>query len=831
MTLSKEHLEYLKEQLRGARAMLLTGAGFSAAATDMSGTALPSGGALAQEIWAICFPGEPFDAASSLPDLYQHALARHRKALTDLIQKRLTVQSQSLPDYYRVWFSMPWRRVYTLNVDDLDSAAARRFSLPRIPVPISGTSAAHRGSVGAADALEVIHLNGTLDDVPDHVTFSTSQYGRRLASPEPAFHRLVGDLASHPFLFVGTPLDESVLWQHIELRGERGGRDFREMRPKSFLITPSLARARQELLKAFNVEWIQADASQFAATLSSLQPQAEAGLSLLQRRAPGLPRIPVVSELVADAKPEASSLFLLGAEPEWRDIVRGRAITRTFDTEVLAAANKIMEEQRIATTNQEAGVQAKVLLISGTAGVGKSASLMRAAMALSASGKALAWVGQEVEASTRDIRELARVKDGPPVIAIDDADRYGMEVAPLLNDLQDEGRIWLVLIAMRASKIERALNPSRLRVPVREMVVPGLTDSDIQGLLRALDSENRLGILKGKTPDERERAFRVAAGRQLLVAMLEATSGKRFEEKVVEEWEQLTVPAQMIYALIALATSFRDTLNKDDVLLGVGDLAAGGQGNETLNALTELTRRHIILASNDGSACRARHRHIADVLLNQLQASGRLGSVHIRLAYVAATKVSDSMPRRSRPWRLLKALINHDYLLKFLGFDNARKVYEAIEDLLQWDYHYLLQRGSLEVEEGDISLAQNLLSQAYSLAPADPYVVTEYAYMQLRRAITSPGMQGVRELVDEAMEMLEDQIDARGERDRYPAHVLGSQALAWTRHGYLPKDERERILRKVLYRLEQAVRWHPREKDMQQLHDDVKREYLGLRIK
>lgn len=830
MKLAKPDADYLKEQLRNARAVLLTGAGFSADAKDADAKPLPLGGALAQEIWDVCFPGEPFDNSSSLADLYQHALARHRKALTALLQKRLTVSSQDLPDYYGTWLSMPWLRAYTLNVDDLETATARRFALPRPPVPVSGTTAPHGGRVVAPGSLEVIHLNGTLDDVPDNITFSTSQYGRRLASQAPAFHRLVGDLAGHPFVFVGTGLDESVLWQHIELRGERGGRDFREMRPRSFLISPTLSRARRELLKEFNVEWIPGSAAEFAAVLSSMQPQAEAGLTLLQRRAPGATGIVLVADAVAAANPDAPSFFLLGAEPEWRDIIKGRAISRTFDVDALTAAAKILDEQKAAKTNRDAALLPKIVLISGTAGAGKSASLMRAAMALSAAGQSVAWVGQEAEVSTRDLREFARAKTGASVLVLDDADRYGMELAPLLNDLQEERRLQLVLIAIRSSKVERALNPNRLRAPVKEMVVPGLSDDDIQALLHILDVENKLGILKGKTQEEKERAFRVTAGRQLLVAMLEATSGKRFEEKVVEEWEQLSVPAQMIYALIALASSFRHALNRDDVLLGVGDLAAGGQGNETLNALTELTKRHIVLANEDGTACRARHRHIADVLLNELQSSGRLGSVHVRLTYVTATKVSESMPRSAKPWRLLKSLINHDYLMKFLGLDGARKVYEAVEALLAWDYHYLLQRGSLEVEEGNINLAQNLLSQAYSLAPADPFVVTEYAYMQLRRAITSPGMPGVTQLVDDAIGLLEEQIETRGDRDRYPAHVLGSQVLAWTRRGGLPKDERERLLAKAVYRLEQSVRWHPREKDVQKLHDDVKREYLGLRL-
>ena len=829
MTISKESLAYLREQLRQARPMLMTGAGFSAGAKNILGKSIPLGGGLAQELWKLCFPNDPFEENSTLQDLYQHALARHREALAELLLKTFTVSPQSLPDYYATWFSIPWQRVYTLNVDDLEVAAASRVSLPRTPFSVSGAVSARVAPSSRHDVLEVVHLNGTLEDIPDKVTFSTSQYGRRVGSQDPAFHRLVGDLAGHPFVFVGTPLDESALWHHIELRGERGGRGFRELRPKSFLVSPSLARARRELLRDFNVEWIEANTQDFTAVLKDLEPHAAAGLAKFARPS-AASGIPLVANLVADAKPEAPSFFLLGAEPEWRDVLTGRAVTRTFDTAALQTATTILEKQLSAKNEATAAEISKVLLISGTAGAGKSTALMRACVAVSATGKGVAWIDKDTEVSPRDIRALARGTGAPPVIAIDDADRYGMELASLVNDLQQERHVKLVLLAMRASRIERGLSPARVKVPVEEMVVPGLTDEDISGLIAALDKENRLGLLKGKTAAQREAAFRQKAGRQLLVAMLEATSDKRFEDKVTEEWDQLSLHSQAIYAMVALATSFRHALNRDDIVLGVGDLAAGGDSNETLNALSDLTRRHIITGNDDGSGCRARHRLIADVLLDSLQASGRLGSVHVRLAYVAATKVSEAMPRSARPWRLLKSVINHDYLFRVLGLDGARQVYENIESLLSWDFHYLLQRGSLEVEAGDIRLAQNLLEQAYSLVPSDPFVVTEYAYMLLKRASSSPTAKESVALAEEAIALLEEQIEARGERDHYPAHVLGSQVLSWTRRGGLPLSERERLLQKVLFRLDQAVRWHPRDKEIQQLRADVQREYLGLRV-
>lgn len=823
-------LAYIKEQFKNARLILLTGAGFSSGATDKQGKKLPIGSSLAEEIWKICFVDDPYDEQSTLPDLYQHALSRHRALLKDLMLRRLAVSSETLPDYYKLWFSAPWRRIYTLNVDDLEQAANLRFGLARRVVPVSGTRGYLNERYVDNSDLVVIHLNGLLEDVPEHVTFSTAQYGRRLSSQEPAYNQFVNDLASYPMIFVGTKLDEPVLWQHIEMRGERGSRQMREMRPRSILVTPDLARARRELLSEYNVEWIQADAEEFSECLKECDSEFCIGNSKLQSHGNNQPEFPLVSDLLNAAK-KNNSFFLMGAEPEWQDILASRAVVRTHNFSLFEKASILCEAHKNALQKGETLNISKILIITGTAGSGKSTSIMQLVVSLSANGNSVTWIGSDNDASLRDIREYTRSAKVTPVIAIDDADKYGSDLCGLLNDLQDERKVHLVVVSMRSSKVDRILTKARLKEEAQEISIPGLTDSDISSLLEVLEKEKKLGILTGKTYSEQERAFKQKAGRQLLVAMLEATSNKRFEEKVVDEWDELTEQARNIYSLVALATSLRHSLNKDDVLLGLSDLDTEALGNETMNALNDLVRRHVLQSKNDGSSIRARHRHIAEVLVDELQRTNRLGSVHVRLAHVAAVKVSENLPRYAKPWRLLRSIINHEYLFRVLGLNNSRKVYENIENILPWDFHYFLQRGSLEVENGDVRLAQLYLSTAYSIAPSDPFVITAYAYMLLRRSLAEPGGLESCDTFNKAIEMLEEQISERGYKDSYPVHVLGSQVLAWVRRGGISRDEKEKVLRRTISHLEDSVRFHPRTREIVNLRDDVLRELLAMQLK
>jgi hypothetical protein len=252
-------ISYLTAELGRGRLTLFTGAGFSSEAKDCAGRFIPTGPELADELWRLCYPDGPEERDSSLQDLFHVALERERDALQRLLAERLTADPASLPDWYEPWFKLPWRRCYTVNVDDLEAAAVRRFGVTRRPRVISAMDVhASHDSEPPRDWLEVVHLNGIVTDGPERVTFSEMQYGARLAHEDDCYHRLAADLERLPFVIVGTRLAESPFWQHLDGRTVEG-------RPRSYLVAPQMPRARHELLRGLNVEWIQASARDFTA--------------------------------------------------------------------------------------------------------------------------------------------------------------------------------------------------------------------------------------------------------------------------------------------------------------------------------------------------------------------------------------------------------------------------------------------------------------------------------------------------------------------------------------------------------------------------------------
>lgn len=807
-------VQHLKGQFEQGRPILFTGAGFSLSATNILNEPIASYTVIKERIWDLCFPGEKFDPATGLQDLYEHALQRHRKDLKDLLSRSFTVNPRSIPEWYLLFAELPWKRMYTLNIDDLDTAWNSRFSLPRSIVSVSATSPDAPQHRATPRATESIHLNGELSDIPEFVTFSATQYADR-AKTDQWYIQFTADLITNPVVFVGTRLEEPPLWQHLVLRHGRGGRDLVEMRHRSYLVTPTLDRAKQALLAQYNVEWLPMTAEEFAASvLSQFVSVAPGGFAALAAQE-GIDtrggKLRDVTELAV--YPGEQNEFFMGSEPIWADVQSGRAIEREIDNQLLSDA-----KSQLALTNMRG-----ILLLSGTAGSGKSTSLKRLALGLSSEGRTVGWSDRFTELSPLNLRAAMSNAKAPSVLAMDEADMYGNELPRLLRDICTLDEFPLVAIAVRSTKVDRALaSPILEGIPVIEHSMPPLSDPDIPKLIDVLDRAKRLGILTGKARPDQVKAFRDEAGRQLLVAMIKATSGRELKEKAYEELSDLPSAASGVYAVICLATAFKFGLSRDEVLIATRDTT-----NTSLNALAMLLSRHIVTADRGGMVS-CRHRVIADLVVDELKTRGQLANAVTGLSLLAATKVAQHIHRSARPWRMLKQFINHEFLCSVCGLQYAQNLYGDLEELLSWDYHFWLQRGSLEVKYGDTRIAEQFLGAARSLSSGDYLVDTEWAYLLFRKAIDDFGIDA-QSLVEEAKQILLS-IIARS-HDRYAYHILGSQGLSWVRYRIADPTQKERYLRGLMSTLEVGHNKNPRAAELQNLLQDVKLEYLKLAIK
>jgi hypothetical protein len=793
--------------------ILFVGAGFSRSAFSRSGKPLPGVAELREALWEVAFPDVAFDG-SDLDDVYESAVMQAGRSTAELMRDRLTVDVTSLPDEYRIWLSFPWYRAYSLNIDNLEVAASRKFDLPR---GVRSVSALRDALPAVEGELLWIHLNGDLEDLPE-VTFSQRQYGERQATWDAWYSNLVREMQHHPVLFVGTSLDEPPLWQYVEARGRRAGR--RELRPGSYLVTKELRLARRTALRQYNVDFVPGTADDFCRDLLvSLEDASERGRrSLAQGPGQVLGASAAVNDLAALMSDSADDEreFLLGREPRWSDLISGFAVERAFDT-------TLADDVRTSGS--------RIVILTGTAGSGKSSSAMRYVLGLQAEGQRVAVIDILTEARLPQIRAAVQVAS-PDVVYVDDVGRFGSSAWGLLEDLADGNDHLVVVGCLRSTAYQRLEMPIRVEADERaiQRTIPPLEDGDIDALINALHRANRLGTLRGRSHDERREAFARSAGRQLLVAMIEATSGLRFDEKIDSECRQLDPTAGLAYAVLSIAGAQRSGLTVQELLT-----ACGSDGGDVVRALNELERQHLVVRR--GGLLHLRHAVVAERAFRFYRETRQLADPLRGLAFSMATAADPGNLRHTRSGRLLIRLINHDQLLRWMSNSDAhvdlasvRAIYEEVEALLSGDHHYWLQRGSLETEQGSLELAKNFLDQAKSLASDDPYVQSEWAYMSLKRAYTNAADPESITQAAAALDELRDVVLARGQQDSYPYHIFGSQGLAWAKRSPLAHDEKVRLMLELRDVVAEGVKLHPGNRELQRLRQDLDREYMMLAV-
>jgi hypothetical protein len=397
----------------------------------------------------------------------------------------------------------------------------------------------------------------------------------------------------------------------------------------------------------------------------------------------------------------------------------------------------------------------------------------------------------------------------------------------LIRDCQNAPRSPLMLVELRSQHADKCLIAEHMRgaAPV-EITMPRLSDRDIDLVIDSLDRENRLGRLKAMSRDQRRYAFREGADRELLVAMYEATTGLKFRDRIIDEFRDLHAPANLIYAIAAVAGSRRFDLSRDEILLAVGD-----SSNETLNEIDRLIRRGLLIQARSApERITIRHRQVGELLLDGVKEMGFMQRVVAGLLTAGAAKAHVDLPRSAKPFRLIRTFLNHEFLHEVLDVQQGRNVYADCEALLHWDHHLWLHRGAFEVEWGDLGLAENFLAQAKALMPGDAFIRNEWGYLLFKKAIRNAGKIESARWAAEASEILValtyDDIPRP-----HPYHILGSCGLTWGTKSISDDAERAKYLRELQGHVARGMKLFPGNMQIRRAHSELEEAYLRIAVR
>lgn len=795
----------IRSSLLSGRAVLVTGAGFSRAAVDVNGDSLPLGRDLAKQIWPIAFGNEPFDDHSSLGEIFRLANRKAGTLLGRHLEMVFTVDRERLPPRYANWFQIPWHRVYTLNIDDLDLAVSETNSLVRQIKPVSASTSTP-GQAHSSE-LTVVHLNGQLTDFPS-LTFDPPTYGERTSRQDAWYQEFVADIVTRPTFFIGTVLEEPPFWHYLTQRGNKGS--VSETRPKSWLISKNLPAARKALLAEYNIDLIEAYESDFYSEYvePDLTELASATERLTEKGAPPSHQYihDVANEIASATKGSAD--FLLGLEPEWGDVTQGFAAEFEWD-------RQLIEDLRTASDG--------VWIVHGDPGSGKTTSLMRVAVVLAAEGKSVGWITRE---TTKTASQMAAdiASTEPDYVFIDNLERFSDSAASLVGQLNKVDKTFVIVCGIRTRRMNGLSLPTVLQ-NAQYIQTPDLSDHDAISLVKKLEEGHRLGALQSLNAVERINVITKNSGRQLLVALIEATSGRKFHDKIADECAGLAGLELAAYGVVCCAQAADNQyLTKDDVLLAIDEA-----NNPGIAAIKGLVHGRTLVDRN--GKLRTRHHVIAESAVQYFRHEGSLRLWMEHLIFVFALRYDPANMTRGRYGRLLIRFLNHDFLRENLGDSTSvQTLYGSLEEVLKSEFHYWLQRGSFEINVGDFAKAETFLQQAKGMKDNDYRLETAWGYLRLCQAMEAPKSAHSVPLAEEGLSLLESIMSSIPDRSPHTFHIYLTQGIKWLEKANYAYPERRQLRDNLKQFAQRAEYIHRTNSRVQSAVIDTRRRLLLIPI-
>lgn len=829
--LSDHDTQTLLRAIRGNKCVLMLGAGFAADAKNVLGKAVPAGGTLAAELWQVLgYDDEhgPYDG-TRLQLLYDSALRRLGEArLLGFLRDRLHVREY--PDWYSIIADPLWYRVYTTNVDDLLERVFADHSQVRLH-PISAIGRAYEERDVFLDSIQYIKLNGSLsDNSTDRMTFGEREFGSRAGQYDVWYDHFVRDYSQYGTILVGTQLNEPLFWQALQAREKRSGAAV-ERRLRSFLISPHISPALADSLQDYNVVPVRRRADEFfpwlKGQLDPLPQREEVLLSSDPRfsvylhasreqpeRARSLKRFFAAFSVVSPTDPQENyrSLFLLGAAPKWEDLACNLDARREINQAVFDGTSAALEARG----------QNLLAVISGHRGAGKSTLLMRTAWDMAAAGFSVFFTYGENVPAPHDVASAVDALGRRVLLVVDDAEWIVSQTESYVREFNKLEKPPLMLVALRSNTLYRL---DERDLEYSQFEIGDLTRHDIIAVTDVLRRDGKLGKMIDADDKAIFEEFERRARKQLLVALKEVTSGDEFDVIVRKEFEDLDqYELRVTYLVACLATAAGASLLRGQ-LLAASELPHAA----FLSAIDREFKQLLVPVDGTEPRLAARHQLIAELIVDKLAPRTQLGEAYRRLMEVLAHDIGYDPGRgEGRRWfRLYKRLINHTQLFRRFERDieEARAIFDGIRATFGHDPHYWLQYGSLELQHGELELADHYLHTARTLDENDKMIRHATGHLRMRQGCEADALGQAaafrKEGEEELLKMIEE-VD-----NPYPWHTLIALTHRWLQRWETDRSRRIKEYERLRELITEAVEAYPWNPDLKDLRQDIDKAYMA----
>ena len=726
----------LIEQIREGNVILFLGAGASLGATTLDGKEIPNTKQLTASLANRFLGGEDVDKPLGVVA----ELAISESDLTTVQQHIYELFRDIRPtSHHRLVPSFRWSAIATTNYDLLIEQAYQEFKRPlQTLVPFYKDSDRVDSKLRTSKAVPFLKLHGCISRRDDHsipLILTIDQYVTHRKNRRKLFERITHYAAEYPLIFIGHSLEDPDVRQILlELSEEDIDR------PRFYIVVPNVTDRQQRLWESKKITAINGTMQQFMELVDTSLDASLRAVSTPSKSHPLEARIVKHDENISDTTLELLSGdltyvrrdmpstvispqdFYKGMSYGWAPIQQNLDSQRSLSDTILSDCILIDEVDRPLISD--------FYLMKGHAGSGKTICLKRVAWdaAVSFDRTCLYYSGTN-RIPFDALSEISDLINERIFLFVDRPVEHVADLGYIVRRARRESRRLTVVCAERGNEWNVECRP--LAVLLSDSFdLRYLSSREIHALLTKLEEHKSLGLLAGFSEPERVKAFEQKAGRQLLVALHEATMGKSFAEIIYDEYTSIEPEAaRRIYLTIC-------TLNRLEVLVRAGvvkrvhGISFDVFRERFFQPLEAIVQTLDYTPARD-RAYQARHPWIAEVVFERaVTTPDERYDLYLRL--LDALDVGYSVDRHAFR-RLIRA---RELLMLFPDPRLVRNLYKKATEMAGEDAYVFQQQAIFEMRRDNPNLteAYELLKHASRLAMYDKSITHTLSELEIERS-------------------------------------------------------------------------------------------------
>ncbi|MEQ8975556.1 MAG: SIR2 family protein [Coleofasciculus sp. C1-SOL-03] len=645
-------------------------------------------------------------------------------------------------DFHLILPTFRWRGIVTTNFDRLvETAYEKKRSRVQELVPLISNNDKIDQKIQSLNNLALLKLHGCITRTQDSklpLILNTDQYGTHKEGRDRLFKTFYEWCYENPVVFIGNSSDDPDL-RSIILQVLKNVKT----RPPYYLVQPHANKIEESLWESKGITLLKGRLKDFLESLALAIPKNLRPLSqALQIQHPIQKKFikndPVIGsvkdllihdvEYVHDAIETKESesdprQFYKGFDLGWYPIIKELDVRRRLTDTVLCDVILKLDSDRPTLS--------ELYIIKAEAGAGKTIFLRRVAWEAATQANVICLFMKPLgNISFGAIQELYRLVNDRIFIFIDAAADHVSLILKLLEESRSSEVPITIIAAERSNEWNMSCDSIADYVNTAYQL-KYLSETEIMNLVNLLDKHDALGPnLQDKTVNERAKEFAEKAGRQLLVALHEATMGRPFEEIILDEYNNIYPKrAQNLYLTVCLLNRF-GTLVRAGLIARVYGVVFKDFKEELLTPL-----EYVVQVKGNSSKgdyyYTSRHPQIAQIVFEEVltEDSDRYNE-YIRV--LRCLNISYDVDRDS-----FRKLINAKMLEKIFPLpEDVKAIFDIAKESFCEESYLYQQMANYERlrPDGDYRLAEELLHAAQEIDPRDSSIVHSRAELAVMRA-------------------------------------------------------------------------------------------------